>query len=165
MSPRTLTVWTAIVAALLMVYLWSSRPPEPLPDTPWISFTKDMVQAIDIQKSPETPLRLNRAGGQWMRATDTGNVPIDTGMVMGFLDMLLALRADYAVTDSPAKFGLFDLADTVPMTIHLGDSPSIILYAGKASPGGEFTYMRRAEESRIWAIRGFQEWAVRRLRH
>lgn len=166
MKPRTLAVWIAVGAALLTVYfLGGRRPAEKSPsDIQWLAISKDSVRSITIREGLDATVQLNMEGGRWVRSTDTGGLPVDTGAVESFLEMASSLRAIEVVSDSPAKAALFGLDEATATRIAIEDtSLSTVFHAGKPGPDGDATYMRRGAEPEIWSVRGFDLWRLKRL--
>ncbi len=166
MRPRTLAIWTAIVAALLVIYLAGgrSRPSGGPSNAPWITFNRDGVRRIEIQThQPPMTRTFERRNGIWLRVTDTALVPADTLTISNFITMVSSLESSDIASDSPAKYSLFNLEDSVALKIVLGDTSSLELLAGKHSPDGLFTYMRRQAEPAVWLVKGYELWKVNRL--
>ena len=166
MKPGTLAVWTAVGAALLTVYFLGGRRTveKSPPDVRWLAVSKESVRSITIREGSGAAVQLNREGGRWVRRTDTGVLPADTGAVESFLEMSASLRGIEVVSDSPAKLGLFGLDEASATSIAIEDtSLSTVFHAGKSGPDGDVTYMRRGAEPEIWSVRGFDMWRLKRL--
>lgn len=171
MKQKTLAVWTAIVVVLLAAYLLGRRPASAPPPPVWLVFQRDAVQHIEIDR-PAPSKRESVAfdlqeGGNWTRTGDTGTFSYDTQPLFQFLDMVSAISGSDIVSDSPAKYSMFDLEDSAAMKILIRvatrDAIPTIVYAGKRSMDGSFTYMRRAEDLTVRAVRGFERWRADRL--
>lgn len=165
MKPRTLAVWTAVVAALLVVYFLGRRPASAPPAPAWLSIDRESVRRIEIDRpgdaKRDTAVFDFQDGGLWIRTADTGPSSYDTRPVSELLDMLSSIGAPDLVSNSPAKHRMFDLEESTALRIRIG--ASTVILAGKRSADGAFTYMRRDADPSVRAVRGFDRWRVDRL--
>ena len=172
MKAKAFGIWIAVALVLAAIYHTGVGRPASPPDSAWIFFKKESIGRIDIMMPAgprPTHLRFDRFGDTWIERggpgfSAVGDTPVaDTESLSALLDMLLSLKSAHRVSDSPAKYPIFDLGETTAVIISIGDTPAVVLHAGKSSDGGEFTYMRRPDDPQVWAVKGFDRWRLLRM--
>src|SRR5205807_1044997 len=98
---------------------------------------------------------LTKSGSDW-KITKPIQQPADGQIVDGMLASLKELKLEDVISTNKSKQGIYqvDTSGTRVQVWTTGDKPALALVVGKASSDWTHTYVRRADEDRVYSADG-----------
>lgn len=109
-------------------------------------------------------VQLARAGGSW-REVQPMDYPADEALLQDVLDRLPKVEVGDYLTDSPARYPLFQVTDSSGLRFSAwtaGDKPALDLVVGKTGSNYDTFYFRDAAGMKVFEARGLPRYLIDR---
>ncbi len=165
MNTNQVLTLTAAVQVALVAWAWWPRQhaateAHDLVDLPGaIDRIEITGRAQPGQDPPEVAIDLRKKDGTWVLA-NVHDYPADPEKVEELLDRVGEITVRVPVAENPAHHGALNVADgdfARKVVLGSGDA-EVALFIGAAS--GQQAHVRRADASEVYAVKGWNAWAI-----
>ncbi len=161
---RGLLVAAIALAVLSGLVYWSKKhkadeAAKPPADAPPKILTLDdkQVNEVTIHKLNTDPVVLTKLAGKW-EITKPEPMPADQDAVKSLVSAASTLTSDHLIDDKPTNLEAFGLKIPVTeLTLNLDKGKSRTLDIGNDTPAGGATYVKLADDPRVFTIASFSK--------